>query len=236
MELTELEAESGKFSLRGECPHCWRHSVFIQVTTVSAVEVSAGHQRIAVGMQCQGCLDYILALAMKTRRHPMPSSLAYVKHYPLGTPDDTVDENVPKAIANDFAEAMRCLWVKSYKATVAMCRKSVEAACKREGATGRNLEKKLDRLEAKGIITEPLKQMAHAVRISGNKGVHGKKKEDAPEAEESALAIDDLDSFSPEESEAMIAFTKEFFHHVYVMPALLEKYKPKPKGEASDET
>ena len=236
MELTELEVESGKFSLRGECPHCRRPSVFIQVTDVHHVELNHEHQRLVAGMQCQGCLDYILALAMKTRRHPIPTTLAYTTHYPLGKPNDSVAEEVAKAspiIALDFAEALRCLWVKSYKAAVAMCRRSIEATCKHFGATGHTLEKKIDNLAAQGKITESLKEMAHAVRLSGNRGLHGKNTTSTtPDDQESPL--DDLDLLGEDEAKAMIAFTEQLFYNVFVMPALLEKYKPKPKGEASE--
>jgi hypothetical protein len=239
MELTELEVESGKFSLRGECPHCRRQSVFVQVTSVYAVQLAQDHQRLAVGMQCQGCIDYILALAMKTNKYPFPSTLAYTKHYPLGAPDDTVAEEVAKAnqnIALDFAEALRCFWVKSYKAAVAMCRRSVEATCKHLGATGKTLEKKIDNLAAQGKITEPLKEMAHAVRLSGNRGLHGKKPAGSTPDDDQESPLDDLDFFGEDEAKAMIAFTEQLFHHVFVMPALLEKYNPKPKGEASEDS
>jgi len=230
MKLTELEAESGKFSLRGECPHCQQASVFIQVTTVHAEEIEERLQRLAVGMQCQGCLEHILAITLKQREYNKPSRLLYAAHYPLGKPDDSVAEEVAAAnpiIALDFAEALRCVWVKSYKAAVAMCRRSVEATCKHFGATGYTLEKKIDDLAAQGKITEPLKEMAHAVRVSGNRGLHGKKTTDATPDDQDA-PLDDLDLFGEDEAKAMIAFTQQLFYHVFVMPALLEKYKPKP--------
>jgi hypothetical protein len=194
-------------------------------------------------MQCQGCLKHILALAMKKRGYQVRSTLSYSEHYPLGAPDDSVAEEVAAAnqvIALDFAEALRCLWVKSYKAAVAMCRRSVEATCKHFGATGWTLEKKIDSLAEQGKITQSLKEMAHAVRVSGNRGLHGKKGPTEKEIGstetpiEGQSPLDDLDLFGEDEAKAMIAFTKELFHHVFVMPALLEKYRPKPKGEASE--
>ncbi len=229
MQLTTFEAESGKFSLRGECPHCQQGTVFIQVTSVHAEEIEQRYQRLAVGMQCQGCLEHILAVVMKNRQPTKPSTLAYVQHYPLGKPDDSVAEEVTAAnpiIALDFAEALRCLWVKSYKASVAMCRRSVEATCKHFGATGYTLEKKIDNLAAQGRITELLKEMAHAVRVSGNRGLHGKRKREIADTEqpnEQETLLDDLELFGEDEAKAMIAFTKELFHHVFVMPALLRK-------------
>lgn len=245
MEVTELNAERGEFSLRGKCPHCKENSVFVLVTSAHSEALAMYIYRLAAGLQCQGCLKHILGIVLKRGGHNEQTTIGYLEHYPLGAPDDAVAEEVAAAnqiIALDFAEALRCLWVKSYKASVAMCRRSVEAACKHFGATGRNLEKKIDNLAAQGKITESLREMAHAVRLSGNRGLHGKKRTsqgETPEAEKSntqEAALDDLDLFGEDEAKAMIAFTKELFHHLFVMPALLEKYKPKPKGEASEAT
>ena len=242
MELTELEPDSGKFSLSGECPHCRLGSVFIQVTSIHAVELETEHrQRLAVGMQCQGCLGHILAIALKIRRYTnQPPTLTYFTHYPLGKPDDSVPEEVAAAspvIASDFAEALRCLWVGSYKAAVAMCRRSVEATCKHFGATGSNLEKKIDSLAAKGKINEPLKEMAHAVRLSGNRGLHGNKQVIQNETTaEHETPFDDLDLFGEDEAKAMIVFTQQFFYNLFVVPALLEKYKPRPKADEAEQS
>lgn len=235
MDLTVLDKDKNKFSLNGVCPHCRRDSVFMIVAGPYTEHTDAFRYVYlhCAAMRCQGCLEFILGLVGETRG----KTFEYMEHYPLGKPDDSVDKNVPKNIAADFAEAKRCLWVESYKATVAMCRRSVEASCKHLGATGKDLEKKIDNLASQDKITESLKQMAHAVRVSGNRGLHGKKKaigQPDESAGEDAALVDDLDTFGEAEAKAMIAFTEQFFYHVYAMPALLEQYKPKPKGEASE--
>jgi len=240
MQCALLDESGSKFSLSGICPHCGRDSVFMIVAGPYSeyVGVPGYEYRHCAAMRCQGCLRFILGIIASER-----GSFHYVEHYPLGKPDDSVAEEVVAAnpiIALDFAEALRCVWVKSYKAAVAMCRRSVEATCKHFGATGYTLEKKIDNLAAQGKITESLKEMAHAVRLSGNRGLHGKKEpteKDTGSAEkpiDERSPLDDLDLFGEDEAKAMIAFTKELFHHVFVMPALLEKYRPKPKGEASE--
>jgi hypothetical protein len=235
MECTVLDDANKKFSMTGKCPHNIHDSVFTLVTSVHHFE---RHNYAAV-LECQGCRGLILGIAYRSGTN----NWLYGTHYPLGKPDDSVASEVMVAnptIASDFSEALRCLWVDSYKAAVAMCRRSVEATCKHFGAAGRTLEKKIDNLEAQGKITKSLKEMAHAVRLSGNKSLHGKNElvkngNTATEtAEDCVLSMDDLDLFGRDEAEAMIAFTKELFHHVFVMPALLEKYRPKPKGEASE--
>ncbi len=122
MRCTVLEAGSNGFSLTGTCPHCTSFSVFMivgsqyaELLTPDASEVS-----ICAAMRCQSCLKYILGIAIR-RQH----EIEYQEHYPLGKPDDSVPKEVAatdSGIAADFAEALRCLWVKSYKAAVAMCR------------------------------------------------------------------------------------------------------------------
>jgi len=227
MQCALLDESGQKFSLSGICPHCGRDSVFMIVAGPYSEYVGVpGYEfRHCAAMRCQGCLRFILGIIASER-----GLFQYVEHYPLGKPDDSVAEEVAAAnpiIALDFAEALRCVWVRSYKAAVAMCRRSVEATCKHLGATGYTLEKKIDNLAAQGKITKPLKEMAHAVRLSGNRGLHGKKTTDATQDDQD-VPLDDLDLFGEDEAKAMIAFTQQLFYHVFVMPALLEKYKPKP--------
>ncbi len=74
-----------------------------------------------------------------------------------------------------------------------------------------------------GTITTPLKEMAHRVRLGGNLGAH------PPEDPED----EDLIVMGPEYADAVLEFTRDFFHHVYVMPARLEKFTFSRKSDAS---
>jgi hypothetical protein len=215
MRVTRLDDGFG-FSLSGTCPHYRDRSVFMVVGSPLIESLAPGVHRVAAAMRCQGCLKFILGIVLRGS----DGSWNYEEHYPIGAPDDSVDDNVPVPIAADFSEALRCLWVKAYKATVAMCRRSVEASCKDLNAQGNSLFAKIDDLAKKGVITEPLRQMAHAVRLTANRELHGE--------------VDDLATITPGDAEAIIAFTKEYFHHVYVMPAKLVAFgKPAAKGEAA---
>src|SRR6185295_13370684 len=109
MNATALNIDSGRFSLSGTCPHCGGYSAFIMVGQPHAVELTTTARRLYSVMRCQICLDFILGSVI----HDVANQVVlYHKHYPLGRPNDTVDENVPKSIAGDFSEAMRCHWVK----------------------------------------------------------------------------------------------------------------------------
>jgi hypothetical protein len=39
------------------------------------------------------------------------SECRYVEHYPMGAPNQDVPEEIPTHIAEDFKEALRCMWV-----------------------------------------------------------------------------------------------------------------------------
>lgn len=65
--------------------------------------------------------------------------------------------------------------------------------------------------------------MAHRVRLGGNLGAH------PPEDPEDATAI----TIGAEYADAVIAFTRSLFEHVYVMPARLEKFKISCKDDAA---
>jgi hypothetical protein len=138
----------------------------------------------------------------------------YEAHYPLGKPNDSVDLTVPEKIAEDFREALRCQWIRAFKATVAMCRRAIQASALEKGASrNKKLDKQIDQLATKGTITEALRQMAHQVRLTGNVGAHPDK--------------DGLADVAEEDANDIVQFTREFFHHVYVMPAKLKAHRKK---------
>ena len=69
------------------------------------------------------------------------------------------------------------------------------------------LQLQIDEMASKGLITQPLKQWAHEVRLGGNDGAHPDK--------------DGLKDVSEQDADEIIQFTREFLHHIYVMPAAL---------------
>lgn len=92
-----------------------------------------------------------------------------------------------------------------------MCRRSLEASCNHFKAEGKSLWAKIDNLADSGVITSPLKELAHQVRLEGNQGAHD-------------ATLDDLDG---NKVDAVISFAREFFHHVHVIPERLKKIREK---------
>ncbi len=95
-----------------------------------------------------------------------------------------------------------------------MCRRALQASCVELKAKDAKLQDQIDELASKGVITESLKQMAHEVRLTGNDGAHPGK--------------DGLNDVSEPDSRDMIEFTREFFHHVFVVPAKLKARQAPP--------
>lgn len=229
MEVTILDPQQNRFSLSGICPHCKRDVVFMIVAGphVEYDRRSNPKDIYCAAMQCQGCKQYILGIIALVRNNKYAAE--YVTHYPLGKPNDDVAVQIPESIAADFKEALRCMFVEAYNATAEMCRRAIESSCidlKVPNAKAtRSLEDKIDWLASKGTITEPLRQVAHKIRLGGNRGAHPSEPTDPvregtklPEAAVDYLAI------TKEHAGAIIQFTREYFHHVYVVPSQLEKY------------
>ena len=124
-----------------------------------------------------------------------------------------------------------------------LCRGSLEASCLNLGAPkDKVLEKMIDWLEAQRMITPYLKEAAHKIRLGGNRGAHPPATPVAPTATPliaptaplppiAAGTSSPVERIEKEHAEAIVEFTREFFHHVYVGPKLLGKYDfSKPKA------
>jgi hypothetical protein len=216
--------------MRGECPHCSRASAFLLVTNVYG---QPGTLRWVAGLQCQACMKFILGVVSLNGGH---TALIYEGHYPLGSPDETVANEVPEHIKLDFQEALRCQFVKAYNATAEMCRRALEASCIDLGVPTKIkvLEDMIDWLEKQRIITPHMQRVAHKIRLGGNRGAHPPPDGPMPLASNSEGSLEEYAPVSiieKEHADAIVIFTREFFHHVYVVPKQLDKYdfsKPKP--------
>jgi hypothetical protein len=213
MELSSVN-DNYTFVLNGTCPMCGKEAAFSPVTSAYVEKDEHGYNRLALAaLRCIACRNYILGII---KHDVLRDSWVYGIHYPLGNPEDDVFEEIPDHIKPDFQEALRCLWVDAYNATAEMCRRALEAACIDLGASPKNvLEEMIDWLEEKRIITPGLKDVAHKVRLGGNRGAHPGQPSERIEKEH---------------AQAIVAFSEHFFQHVYVTPKQLDKYDfSKPK-------
>lgn len=214
VELVTSPINNQPASARGGCPHCGIPSYFHPVGNPHMES-----QRMCNAAQCQSCKGFVLIVC---RRPAVDYAFELEALYPLGKPDDAVDPAVPEHIGRDFAEALRCRWVKAYKATVTMCRRAIQASVVALGAKDGKLVDQIDEIAKQGRITEPLREFAHEVRLTGNDGAHPDK--------------DGLASVLEKDADDIIAFTREYLHHVYVMPAKLAARRPAPATAAPAST
>jgi len=197
-QMEQANVWDGGFRLRGICPHCRRDAAFETVTKtyMEPHDARIVGTHIVGALCCVACNNYILGILTM-----MPASYSgftpvYECHYPKGKPLQLDEEGIPKNIMADFNEALRCKSVDAHNATAEMCRRALQASCLSLGADPKlTLEKQIDWVAAQGKIIVSLQEMAHKVRLGGNRGAHPP---DDP-SQESPLG--------PEEAEAIVSFT-----------------------------
>jgi hypothetical protein len=212
MDISQLDEEG--FVLRGQCPHCFHLAAFPSVTPFFRETQANKDFRVVAAARCEACRKFILGI-IKIVVTPGRMLNQYVSfreleaYYPLRTPAHYDANEVPDPVRLDFSEALRCHWVKAWKATVLMCRRSLQTSCDMEKATGNDLFKQIDALAQSQRITEPLKKMAHRIRLLGKKGAHGDYSD-----------IDD--TITEKDADDAITFMRHYLEHVYVLPAKLD--------------
>jgi Domain of unknown function (DUF4145) len=213
MNIVNFPQNVAQVGASGECPHCSPTISYFRPVASHAESMpnNSGH-RIVSAAQCESCKGYLLIIGEKTAGG---SQYHLAAAFPLGKPNDTVAQEVQQEasdVAADFKEALRCHWVKAYRASVVMCRRAIQSSALALKADGGRLVDQIDDLFKIGKITESLKDFAHEVRLTGNDGAHPDK--------------DGLSDVKEDDSAAIIEFTREYLHHVYVMPAKLRARKP----------
>lgn len=222
-------ANKQRFSLIGTCPHCGIPSSFTMPHGTVPYGETRQHEGITgfyprphlfAMLECSACYGFVLGVIVQ-----VSAQWEYKAHYPLGKPNDKIAEEIREVspeIASDFREALRCRHVDAYNATVKMCHRALEASCIQQGVDPeklKTLQQMIDWVAQQGKITEPLRKMAHKVRLGGDRGAHP-----------SSRIID------KDDADAVIEFTREYFDHVYVMPAKMAKFNfDRPKPEKKDE-
>ena len=200
-------------------PHCAPTVSYFRPVSSYVHHLPNNFQKVVSATQCESCKGFVLVIGNRQspNHHCQLESV-----YPLGKPNDTVATEVQqaaKSVAEDFAEALRCQWVKAYKACVVMCACAVQGSAIALGAKKKTLTDQIDELFSQGKITEALKDFAHEIRVTRNIGAHPDK--------------DGLEDVTEQDANDIVEFTREYLHHVYVMPAKLKARKTPVPGVAS---
>ena len=151
--------DQGIFVFNGECPHCQKQSAFPTVTSSYEERDQVDYRTSMVSVACCiACRRYILAIVKAFPTGHSSWKWAYEAHFPLGNPDDTLSDDIPTAVRSDFQEAIRAEWIRAYKATLPMCRRSLQTSCDMEKAVGNDIFTQIDDLATKQKITKPLSE------------------------------------------------------------------------------
>jgi hypothetical protein len=220
MRLSSVRQDGNGFTLRGTCPHCGAVAAFPTVVGTFDEHPNTAYARQISVARGACCNEYILAIIQYSG-----GGWEYEIHYPLGKPDDSVDKNVPESIRRDFGEALRCQWVNAWNATAEMCRRTVESSCiDLEAPYSKVLQEMIEWLYSKGKITETLKDVAHKIRLGGDRAAHPPEDTSHPPKYEPMVVIEE------EHANAIVNFTRHFLEHVYVIPKQLPTFDfSKPK-------
>ncbi len=189
------------------CPHCG--------TKCSFLGAGIGD---CVTLQCIGCKEGVYFKFQNVNIPPNQREIIRITpeyvldSYPKGAV--TADKSVPKEVADDFIEANKCLGVGAPKATVAMCRRTLQSTCEASGANQKDdLVNQIDDLESRRVINPGLKNIAHTIRVIGNWGAHPQQ--------------DLLKGVTLDDASEVLEFTAEFLDEVFGRPARLKELKVK---------
>jgi hypothetical protein len=114
-------------------------------------------------------------------------------------------KNLPSLVEKSYAIAIKLKKLEPI-ASVIFSRKSLEAICVDQKATGRDLKDRIDNLAQKGAIPTLLKDAAHSVRLLGNEGAHELDAE---------VSVDD--------AETLLALCDAIIGYVYEAPQLVQR-------------
>ncbi len=196
------------------CPYCGAYANFTQRAVLIDWQVwlSSGRERQpvdVVALTCNACM-YPVVGGMTHDLQGGPPTLLW--HEPQKVVSVEFPD-VPEHIASDASEAFRCSGVSAWRATVAIARRSVQAAAIEQGAPDKKLQHQIEWLDEERKITPQMREMAEEIRLSGNDGAHPDK--------------DGLKDVDREQAEAVLIFLEDFLRHLYQVPARLERARAK---------
>ena len=140
----------------------------------------------------------------------------FIDQYPKRTP--TLDSSIPKEVAEDYIEAIKCFDIKAYKASVIMSRRALQSSVIQKGASKGRLVDQIDELQTKDSITKDIRDWSHEIRLTGNIGAHP----------------DGLEGITHEDAEDLIKFVEEYLNYVYIMPAKVSAKRAKKRPIKKD--
>jgi hypothetical protein len=118
-------------------------------------------------------------------------------------------KDIPLAIADSLAEAIKCHAAGCYRASALMVRRTLEELCENRSATGSDLKARIAALSTKIVIASDLLTAADNLRLLGNDAAHIEAKY--------------YQSIGEEEVVVAIELTQELLKAVYQYKGLVDR-------------
>lgn len=149
------------------CSHCERRRAMEETGSYEQGFSRAGPPVRYSLLRCSRCHTPVLAAQEWEGLWTEPRAL-----FPsIGRPLDY--GLIPPEVSRPFREAERCLHdADAYQASIALCRKVIEATCYSLKTGGANLAAQIRKLEEMGHIEGRLVAWANQLRLEGNAAVH----------------------------------------------------------------
>lgn len=169
-------------------------------------------------LQCPECLRPTLIQADQTTKREYGSwktTIGVIKAlYPL---EKEIPSSLPETIGKMYAEAIKVKTLSPSSCAV-LVRRTLEAVCQHENATGKTLADKLKNLADIGKIPQTLIDIALHLRQLGNLGAH----------------LDISDDITIEDATIILDFIELFLEYLYVAPAKIQAVKDRLKNSRKD--
>jgi hypothetical protein len=192
LDLIELggtalrETKGTEFCAISRCPHCFSPTMLVLVTPER---------------------EFVLAIEaqFKGRVRADLRQVRVVATFPKSTPIEP-KTSWPEEIRRVFNDTRKLLRERKDPFFIlAGCRTTLDIITLKLGANGKRLIERIDDLAKKSLITEPLRQLAHQIRIDGNESLH--------------------EAVVPDEETATryVAFLELMLHVCFELPAEIEE-------------
>lgn len=194
------------------CPYCENKTLLVISTNSENAEISPSH--CFVVRKCSYCerISFLDVLYCKSKHGDSYPLIAH--KYPSRKQTELDNKAIPEKVKVDFLEGLKNLDNNCFKSACVMFRRSMQNAVIELGAgKKKNLEKQIDELEKKRIITPELKELAHTMRVVGNKGAHPLKEE--------------FDELTGEDAVEMASFLRDFINYAFILRKQLQERKEK---------
>lgn len=106
-------------------------------------------------------------------------------------PNQPLSREIPNELRDAHEEARRTFSAKAYKATVAMCGRTLEGVCEKQGVTKNSLQKSLAEMKTQGLIDKRLWDWAELLREVRNAGTHFNDEEVSRQDAEDCLTFNE---------------------------------------------